>query len=178
MTQLVSDFELAERAQAGDAQAFEQLLARHYGMMFKVAYKWCGHRADAQDIAQETCVKLASALSQYRFDAAFSTWLYRVILNTAKDFMRARQTQHKYESDFVHEQQFDETPKNQEEAMRARDAMRAINSLPDKIRETVVLVACEGLSHAEAGKALECSEGTVSWRIHEAKILLKKAGGN
>ena len=62
--------------------------------------------------------------------------------------------------------------------MQARDAIRAINTLPDKIRETVLLVACEGLSHAEAGKALECSEGTISWRIHEAKTLLKKAGGS
>jgi RNA polymerase sigma-70 factor (ECF subfamily) len=177
MTHEVTDFELAERAQSGDTRAFEQLLQRHYGMMFKVAYKWCGHKQDAQDIAQETCVKLASAIAQYRFDSAFTTWLYRVILNTGKDFMRARQTRQKYESDFVHEQQFDEAPHNQEEAMQARDAMRAINALPDKIRETVLLVACEGLSHAEAGKALECSEGTISWRIHEAKTLLKKAGG-
>lgn len=143
-------------------------------MIYKVAYRWCGHKEDAQDIAQEVCVKLPAAISSFTFDAAFTTWLYRVIINTAQDALRTRMTQRKYETAFTHEQQFEEAPKNQEDHLVATEVMRAISTLPDKIREAVMLVICEGLSHAEAGRALGVSEGTISWRLHEAKTTLKK----
>jgi RNA polymerase sigma-70 factor (ECF subfamily) len=169
-----SDFELAELAQKGDELAYGALLERHYSMMYKVAYTRVGDKQDAQDVAQEVCIKLASAIAQYRFDSAFTTWLYRIIINTAQDYIRARGTSRKYETSYVQEQQFEEAPKNQEDHIVATEVMAAIRRLPDKIRDAVMLVIVDGLNHAEASKVLGISEGTVSWRISEAKKHLKR----
>ncbi len=80
-----SDAQLIQRAGAGDARAFEVLVNRHYGTMFKMAFKWCRNRADAEDVTQNACIKLARALKTYEHKAAFTTWLYRLVINTAID---------------------------------------------------------------------------------------------
>jgi len=85
----ISDQELAGAAALGDAAAFARLIERHYDMIFRVAYKWCGVREDAEDIAQDVCVKLGTVIHGYRAEAAFSSWLYRITLNAVRDFQRA-----------------------------------------------------------------------------------------
>ena len=69
---MADDEALIRAAQAGDAQAFEQLLERHYETLYRFAYKWCGNRADAEDVTQQACVKLARALASYRFESTFT----------------------------------------------------------------------------------------------------------
>ncbi|TIT56210.1 MAG: RNA polymerase sigma factor, partial [Mesorhizobium sp.] len=71
-----SDAELIGRAKGGDRGAFGKLLERHYDFVYRAAYRWCGRKADAEDIAQEVCVRLGKAIRDYRGGGAFTTWLY------------------------------------------------------------------------------------------------------
>ena len=90
---------LIRRAQAGDATAFGELLDLHYDTIFRFAWKWCRHRTNAEDIAQLACIKLANSLAQYRFQAAFSSWLYRLVISCAQDWQRS---QSRHDHDELH----------------------------------------------------------------------------
>lgn len=173
----LSDKELAARAKASDAGAFEALIERHYMMMYKVAYKWCGSKEDAEDIAQEVSVKLARVINLYEGDSAFTTWLYPVILNTAKDMMRKRGSDRARDAEYVKEQAFEPAPASQERQAIEKEAFALVDTLPDGIKDAVLLVLAEGLSHKQAAEILGCAESTVSWRLHEAKKLLAKKYG-
>src|SRR4051812_20359607 len=81
---------LIRQAADGDADAFARLVEEHYMLIYKVAYKWCGRREDAEDVAQEVCIKLPEKLESYRFEAKFTSWLYRIVINAAKDYGRVK----------------------------------------------------------------------------------------
>lgn len=163
------DDELVPEAQAGNRQAFESLLERHYGMMFRVAWQWCGVREDAEDIAQEASIKLAQNLSGFMFESAFTTWLYRLVINTAKDYYRAKNRRAAREAPMYEDAVYISEEPTPEEKMEYKDTLKAISELPEHLRETVVLVCWQGLTHREASDVLDCEEGTVSWRMHEAR---------
>ena len=78
-----ADGELVAGARAGDRDAFAALVERHYRFIFRVAFRWCGSEPDAEDIAQEVCIKLGRAIRNYRGSGAFTTWLYALTLNAA-----------------------------------------------------------------------------------------------
>lgn len=164
---MIDDEALIRAAQTGDADAFEQLLEKHYDTLYRFAYKWCGNRADAEDITQQACLKLGRALVSYRFESAFSSWLYRVVINCAKDWARS-------------EGRHSSTPGNSEVAEAhpvsgntvehlayLRQLLGRLDSLPDGLKETLLLVHGEGLTHGEAARILEVKDSTVSWRLHE-----------
>ena len=83
-----SDADLIGRASGGDRDAFGRLVERHYDFVYRVAYRWCGASADAEDIAQDVCVRLGRAIRAYHGGGAFTTWLYAMTLNAARDMMR------------------------------------------------------------------------------------------
>ncbi len=83
--------DLIRRAQSGDSVSFAELLDLHYDTIFRFAWKWCRHRANAEDIAQLACMKLANSLGQFRFQAAFRSWLYRLGISCAQDWQRSQQ---------------------------------------------------------------------------------------
>ena len=85
-----ADETLIARAVGGDRRAFGELVARHYDFIFRTACKWCGKASDAEDVAQDVCVKLASILKSFDGRSAFTSWLYRVTLNAVRDMQRAR----------------------------------------------------------------------------------------
>ncbi|MFL0803674.1 MAG: RNA polymerase sigma factor [Agarilytica sp.] len=164
---------LIKAAQAGDEQAFEQLLEYRYDTIYRFAYKWCANKSDAEDITQQACIKLAKGLKQYKYEAAFSTWLYRLVINCAKDWQRQQQ-RHVHESE----------PGSEEHAVSAGHATEShkgdlaiylnqllawIALLGEEFKETILLVFGEGLSHGEAAKILQIKESTVSWRIHNVR---------
>jgi RNA polymerase sigma-70 factor (ECF subfamily) len=174
-----SDSELVGRARDGDREAFGTLVGRHYGFVYRAAYRWCGKKADAEDIAQEVCARLGRAIHDYRGGGAFTTWLYAVTLNAARDHLRkcAREAA-KTEAYGVHalaSAAVAYEPDDPAEALWA-----AVRLLPGKQREAVTLVYGEGVSHAVAAEAMGTSETTVSWHIHEAKkrlkVLMRQAG--
>lgn len=156
-------------AQRGDARAFEQLLKDHYILIFRTAYKWCGKREDAEDITQQVCMKLSQVIGQYRFESQFTTWLYRIVLNVAKDYQRSGARHRAREVADMDLSLFASDAPNAEESLVARHLYWCISLLPEKLRMAVLLVCAEGLSHADAGTTLGCKEGTVSWRISEAR---------
>lgn len=168
----VSDSDLVGLARTGDREAFGILLERHYDFVYRVAYRWCGRKADAEDIAQEVCVRLGRAIRDYRGGGAFTTWLYSITLNAARDMMRkgARDSA-KTEAYGVHVLTGGEA--SDEPQDRLDDLWAAVRQLPDKQRDAVLLVYGEGLAHAAVAQAMAISETTVSWHIHEAKKRLK-----
>ncbi len=165
-----SDLELIEQSQKGDRSAFGILVERHYGFVYRVAWRWCGSRPDAEDIAQEVCARLGRAIRDYRGGSAFTTWLYAMTLNAARD-MKRKSTRETAKVDAFGVQALiagDPEPEDQAEALWV-----AVRELPDKQRDAVLLVYGEGLSHAAAAEAMACAEATVSWHIHEAKKRLR-----
>ena len=171
----MQDDALIRRAQQGDAQAFEQLLEDYYDTMFRFAYKWCGRREDAEDVTQQACMKLARSLKQYRFESAFSSWLYRVVVNCAKDWGRS-QARHTADEDPEQHQ-----PVSNGAAVEKRvygwQLLQQLDQLADGLKETLLLVHGEGLSHAEAARVLDVKESTVSWRLHEIRKQFRPPDG-
>lgn len=167
-----TDLDLIGRAQQGDSGAFGALVERHYDFIHRVAWRWSGRKADAEDIAQEVCVRLGRAIRTYRGGGAFTTWLYAMTMNAARDVMRkAAREMAKAEAFGMHalvESQGPSEPDDQAERLWAM-----VRMLPDKQREAVLLVYGEGMNHAAAADAMSCAEATVSWHIHEAKKRLK-----
>jgi RNA polymerase sigma-70 factor (ECF subfamily) len=167
-----ADNALVERAKAGDRAAFGQLVEKHYDFIFRTACKWTGKKSDAEDVAQEVCIKLASAIQQFDGRSAFTSWLYRVTLNMVRDMQRSMGRKAKTIDAFtlVHPE---DDPGDQEDATAARELWNAVAELPDKQREAVMLIYAEEMSHAAAAEIMGCKEATVSWHIHEAKKTLR-----
>jgi RNA polymerase sigma-70 factor (ECF subfamily) len=160
---------LIERAQNGDRGAFESLLGAYYDAMYRMAYKWCGDRADAEDITQNACIKLARSIDTFRFQSAFASWLYRLVINTAKDWAKARRDR---PSDQDGETERVEQPVA-EDRVYAGQVMAFVRTMPEREQIALFLVFSEGLSHREAADVMECKESTVSWYIHEARKKLQ-----
>ena len=158
----MDDLALIRRAQGGDATSFAELLDLYYDTIHRFAWKWCGHAANADDIAQLACMKLASSLSQYRFQAAFTSWLYRLVISCAQDWQRS-QKRHEH----VELPEDEPAPADAaEESIYLAQLLAQLEKLGEGMKETALLVHAEGLSHAEAGAILGVSESTISWRVH------------
>jgi len=178
MTSL-DDEQLAKRAAKGDEKAFEELALRHASRVFKMAWKWCGNRADAEDITQEIFMKLARKMHLYKPEAKFTTWLYQVTLNEARDYYRREKRRAGYEAKFSQEQgEAGEPGKGLENAQENAQIRDLLHRLPDEQKEAVLLVVCNGLSHRDAAAILGCAEKTVTWRLFEARRKLKEWYGN
>jgi len=170
-----SDMDLVELALDGDAGAFEDLFQRHYAAVYGLAYKWCGAKADAEDIAQDVFVKLARKLRSFGSRASFKTWLYRITINAAKDFSRKSARRRTYESEFVREQRSSNPSAGFQDEPDSEHLPTAIDKLPQKQKTAILLVLGEGMTHKEASIIMHCSETTVSWRIFQARKRLKKS---
>ena len=156
---------LIRQAQNGDRRAFESLVRGNYDMMYRMAFKWCGNKADAEDITQNACIKLARSIDTFQFQSEFPTWLYRLTINTAKDWAKARPQQ---PADLVFEVDRSEAPVG-EDRVYARQVIAFVRTMPEREKVALFLVFGEELTHREAAIVMDCNEGTVSWYIHEAR---------
>ena len=172
-----NDIELVQLSVGGDARAFEHLVKRHYLSAYQVSYKWCGIKEDAEDIVQEVFVKVARKLKTFGKRSSFKTWLYRITINTAKDFTRKYATKRVYEKAFAVEQGSNNPVPSRDEIPDVAQLYKEISKLPEKQKMAMLLVYGEGLSHKEASQVLKCPEATVSWRIFQTKKKLKKSLG-
>src|SRR5687767_3470723 len=154
---------LIRRAQGGDGASFAELVDLHYDTIYRFAWKWCGHRMNAEDIAQQSCLKLAASLAQFRFQAAFRSWLYQLVISCARDWQR---TQQRHEHDELPEDEPTSDSARTEDYIYLVQLLDQLSELGEGMKETALLVHAEGLSHAEAGAILGVAESTISWRIH------------
>ncbi|MET3660244.1 RNA polymerase sigma factor [Aquamicrobium ahrensii] len=174
-----ADAELIGRARDGDRAAFGALIERYYDFVHRVAWRWSGNRTDAEDIAQEVCIRIGRSIRAYKGDGAFTTWLYAMTLNAVRDMARknVRETTKAkaYGAEFLTVVEADGMAEDETEAL-----WRCVRALPARQQDAVLFVYGEGLTHAVAAEAMGISEATVSWHIHEAKkrlkVLMRQAG--
>lgn len=160
---------LIERAQQGDREAFESLLARYYDPIYRIAYRWCGNKADAEDVTQNACIKLAKSIDGFRFRSAFLTWVHTLVINTAKDWSKAKGRPTVAINDDLDPAAAPEG----EDRVYASQVMNHVRALPEREKEALLLVFVEGLTHGETAAVMNCRESTVSWYIHEARKKLQ-----
>ena len=169
-----TDAELIGLAQNGHENAFENLVKRYYRAVYGLAFKYCRIKEDAEDITQEVFIILARKLNSFRHRSSFKTWLFRITINAATDFLRKRNRSRSYEKPITNEESTGNPVPSPEEVLEYRFIYEEIDKLPDKQKTALILVLSEGLSHKEASKVLNCSETTISWRIHRARKSLDK----
>ena len=178
-----SDFQLVERAVAGDQRAYELLVIKYQRRIERLIGRMVRDTDLVQDIAQETFIRAYRALHQFRGEAQFYTWLYRIAVNTAKKaLMDLKRDPLVYESTLAGADDGDETsrPGNEpineetpETVLAAREIAAAVNAameaLPEDLRQAVTLREIEGLSYEEIALAMACPIGTVRSRIFRAR---------
>ena len=176
--QALTDQVLAERASDGDRTAFSVLVERHYAFIHRVAWKWCRDRSAAEDIAQNVCLRLGSAIRTWRAESAFSTWLYRLTINAAHDHARfAAREMRRTQALSVHAKAMGQAG-TETVASDGDHLWAVVRGLPEKQRDAVLLVYGEELSHAEAAAVMGCAESTVSYHLHTARKRLKSLLGS
>ncbi len=162
------DAALVTAAQSGDRAAFSTLIERHYDRVHGLAWQLTGSRTDAEDIAQDVCCALVQRIDSFRGEARFSTWLCGIVFNACRDLRRKRRSF----AGLTDRLAVLAGIGRGRDAVDLHDTMwirSAVSRLPATYRETVVLVAGQQLTHAEAGAILGVTEATVSWRMHEAR---------
>lgn len=131
--------DLVRLAQAGDVAAFERLVTLQYSFIFKTAFRWLGHRSDAEDVTQTVCMRLADALKSFDWRANFTSWLYRITLNAVHDVQRSNLRRQRLASE-VSLAISDESPPTQEDQLALNGLWRMVQELTDKQRDAVLLV--------------------------------------
>ena len=171
---------LLKKAQQGDADAFEQLVAPYEQKIYALCLRLLAHREDAQDAAQETMLRLYRALVSYRGEAQLGTFIYRVTANTCMDALRRRNVRacESLEAlDDVGVVPVDDSPGPEETILRAEEnerLSRAIDALSDEMRLPLVLREIQALSYEEVAQTLGLEMGTVKSRIHRAREKLAR----
>lgn len=163
---------LVRRAQNGDAEAFAELIEEQYDRIFRTAWRWCGNGHDAEDIAQDVCVRLGEALKTFDGRSAFSSWVYRITLNMVRDWQRAGRRRGAHVDAYAEIAPTEEAP-NQEDSTTSSQLWAAVRNLPEKQRDAVLLVYAEEMSHAQAAEIMGIKEATVSFHVHEARKTLR-----
>jgi len=171
MLKTTDDNELAVAAIAGDREAFQRLVERHYDLIYRIAYRYLGSAADAEDIAQDVCITLATKLSRFNGRSRFSTWVVSIAINRCRDFLRRRKSSAELAEKYTVLREAEDADQADSDK-RSRWLHAALQALEPSLRETVLLILGEELSHAEAARILGCAESTVSWRVHMAKKAL------
>lgn len=168
----------------GDETALAPLVERYKRMVYRLAVQITKNHADADDVMQETFIKVYRSIHTFRGHAAFETWLYRIAVNEALNFVKRKErrrectfetaTEAEYEATARYRAQLANDPQAQAEKAELRQYVtEAVNSLPLKHRTVVILHEFEGLTHAEIASILNCSEGTVRSRLHYARKKLR-----
>ena len=179
MTSNETDLRLVKRVQQGDKTAFDALVLKYQSRIVNLVSRFVRNQADALDVTQDTFLKAYRALPNFRGDSAFYTWLYRIAINTAKNYLavQARRSSDK-EQDFSEIEQIDGNHALKEyatpEHLLLRDEIQAtviaaIEDLPKDLRMAITLREIEGLRYEEIATVMDCPIGTVRSRIFRAR---------
>lgn len=175
----IDERELIEKAGRGDAYAFEQLISAHENKMYAVALRMCGNREDAQDCLQEAMLRVYRAMSGFKGQSSFSTWVYRITMNSCLDELRRRKSRTATSLDAMLENGFapsDEGDTPEQSSLRSeqrRALEQAIAKLPEDMRAAIVLRDIQGCSYDEIAEALNANVGTIKSRISRGREKLR-----
>jgi len=165
----IPDKQLVHEAQRGSETAFHLLFERYYDAIRGYAWKILGNESSADDVTQQTFIKVAGCLRTQKTEVVFKPWIYKIALNTARDHLRASgRYQKKLNSISDPEKSLGEHPH------RFEHVAKILEKLPEEICQTVLLVFGQGLTQKESAVVLGCPEGTISWRISEARKVLRQ----
>lgn len=179
------DTVLVERVQSGDKRAFDLLVQKYQHKIVNLISRYVSDSAEQLDVAQEAFIKAYRAIGNFRGDSAFYTWLYRIAINTAKNYLVAQSRRPpQSDVDSADAEQFEidtrlkdrDTPEN--ELLREeieQMVYRTIEELPEDLRMAVTLREMEGMSYEEIAQAMDCPIGTVRSRIFRARDAIDKA---
>jgi RNA polymerase sigma-70 factor (ECF subfamily) len=179
-----TDLELVKRVQKGDKRAFDLLVGKYQHKVISLVTRYVRDHDEALDISQDTFVKAYKALPNFRGESAFYTWLYRIAINTAKNYLVAR-SRRPPDSDVAIEdaEYFTDNSRMQDmdtpEHRLLRDEMenvihQAIKDLPEDLRTAVTLREFDGLSYEDIADIMHCPVGTVRSRIFRAREAIDK----
>jgi RNA polymerase sigma-70 factor, ECF subfamily len=173
------DQALVERVQQGDKQAFDVLVLKYQNKIIQLIYRYVHDPDEARDVAQEAFIKAYKAIDRFRGDSAFYTWIYRIAINTAKNYLVASSRRPpKGDIDAQDAEQYEGATGLKEYATPERLLLKdeiqaaiakAIDELPDDLRTAIILRELEGLSYEEIAQTMECPIGTVRSRIFRAR---------
>lgn len=179
MSEQEIDKALVERVQQGDQRAFDLLVKKYQHKVMSLISRYVKQPADVPDVAQETFVKAYRALANFRGDSAFYTWLYRIAVNTAKNYLVAQGRKppaNDVDADEAEYYEGSEALRDSAspESLLLTDeirhvVMRTIDELPEDLRRAIVLREIEGLGYEEIAIEMDCPIGTVRSRIFRAR---------
>jgi len=171
---------LIRRASDGDAAAFDALMTMHERRMYAVALRMCGNPEDAQDCLQEAMLRIFRAISGFKAQSSFSTWVYRITMNACLDELRRRKSRPVSSLDGMVEMGWspaDDGESPEEHALRGergRALMAYIAELPEEMRSAIVLRDIQGHSYEEIAMILDANVGTIKSRISRGREKLRK----
>jgi RNA polymerase sigma-70 factor (ECF subfamily) len=181
------DAAIVERAQRGDKAAFSLLVRKYQHKIAGLVSRFVHDRAEVEDVVQEVFIKAYRAIRGFRGESAFYTWLYRIAINTAKNYLvaHARRPPHTdIEADEVESTELGRplrditTPEGSLSTKQMSERIsRAIAALPEELRTAIMLRELEGLSYEEIAGAMDCPVGTVRSRIFRAREAIDRELG-
>ncbi len=182
-----TDAQLVRRVQKGDKGAFDLLVLKYQHRIINLVMRYVRDPDQALDITQEAFLKAYRALGRFRGESAFYTWLYRIAVNTAKNYLAAqRRRPMDVELDLQDPEQFElhaklretDTPEGVLMGRQLHETIaRAIEALPDDLRTAIVLRELDGMSYEEIAQTMDCPVGTVRSRIFRARDAIGKKIG-
>ncbi|GGY75881.1 RNA polymerase sigma-H factor [Marinobacter zhanjiangensis] len=181
-----TDLQLVRKARQGDRSAFDLLVLKYQSRVASIISRYIYDSQEVLDLTQETFVKAYRAIERFRGDSAFYTWLYRIAVNTAKNFLESRGRRPQGVADAVDAESFEDGFRLRDiaspEKFLQRDQLRevldaAIDGLPEELRSAFLLREYEGLSYEDIAKILECPIGTVRSRIFRARDAIDRQLG-
>ena len=171
---------LIRRASEGDAEAFNSLMGLHERRMYAISLRMCGNAEDAQDCLQEAMLRIYRSISGFKAQSSFSTWVYRVTMNTCLDELRRRKNRQNTSLDGLLDAGWapvdgGETPERHALRSEVRATLQAmIGELPEDMRTAVVLRDVQGFSYDDIARMLDTNVGTIKSRISRARERLRK----
>ncbi len=159
------DRRIAAACAAGDARIFEDIYRRYGDRLKSIAWNHLGNVSDAEDAVQETFLKVHRAASTYTGEASFSTWMFRILVNTCYDVLRKRKRRI---DEAPIDEVFEHSSPNVDDAKRIT-LRKLLDELPEQRRSVFTLFEIEGLSHAEIGEILGITEGNSKWILFATK---------
>ncbi len=181
------DAALVRAIQAGDMAAFDQLVLKHKDKLFNMVYWFLGDYQEASDCAQDTFIKVFKSLKKFRFESSFSTWFYRIAINTCKNKLKSSAYRWKKKTVSLENPESSKdgelffeikddspSPVNElEKKERLSLIQKAINALPEEQNRVIVLRDIQGLSYQEIADITGLNLGTVKSRLARARLTLK-----